>query len=77
MSEPAARELDATGLQCPMPLLLAKRALGSLPRGARLRVVVTDPGSVRDFAAFAEQAGHCLLSVDEVAGQYIYLIEKG
>ena len=50
--------LDATGLNCPMPLLKAKKALNELAGGALLRVIATDPGSVRDFEVFSKQSGH-------------------
>lgn len=73
-SQPA--ELDATGLQCPMPLLKAKRALNGLVGGQRLRVVATDPGSVRDFEVFAQQSGHKLLESRQASGRYYYLLEK-
>ena len=73
-------ELDATGLTCPMPLLKAKKALNELAVGDRLRVVATDPGSVRDFRVFAEQSGHLLLESRTEAGadgeRYCYLLEK-
>ena len=69
-------EVDATGLSCPMPLLMAKRALNAMQTGARLRVLATDKGSVRDFAVFAEQTGHLLLESHEVDGIFRYLIEK-
>ena len=68
--------LDATGLRCPMPLLKAKKALNEIEPGTRLRVVATDPGSVRDFAVFSEQSGHALLESTEQDGQYTYLLEK-
>ena len=72
-----AVELDATGLDCPMPLLKAKRALNAMGSGERLRVLATDQGSVRDFRVFAEQSGHRLLSTEESAeGIYIHLLEK-
>lgn len=72
-----AVELDATGLDCPMPLLKAKRALNAMSCGERLRVLATDQGSVRDFRVFAEQSGHRLLSSEESAeGVYIHLLEK-
>ena len=75
MSEP--RELDATGLDCPMPLLQAKRALNAMAPGERLRVLATDQGSVRDFRVYAEQSGNRLLASGETeAGVYIHLIEK-
>lgn len=73
-------ELDATGLTCPMPLLKAKKALNELAVGDRLRVVATDPGSVRDFRVFAEQSGHLLLESRTETGsggeRYCYLLEK-
>ncbi len=75
MNEPT--ELDATGLDCPMPLLKAKRALNAMAPGDQLRVLATDQGSVRDFRVFAEQSGNRLLASEETeAGVYIYLIEK-
>ncbi len=69
-------ELDATGLNCPMPLLKAKQALNALVAGDRLHVVATDPGSVRDFQVFSEQSGHALLDAREEEGRYYYLLEK-
>jgi tRNA 2-thiouridine synthesizing protein A len=69
-------ELDATGLECPMPLLKAKRALNAMERGQRLCVRATDKGSVRDFKVFSEQSGHLLLSSEEVDGIYIHLLQK-
>ena len=68
--------LDATGLQCPMPLLKAKRALNAMQVGQQLRVLATDQGSVRDFRVFAEQSGHLLLDSTEADGIYNYLLEK-
>lgn len=70
-------ELDVTGLDCPMPLLKAKRALNAMACGERLRVLATDQGSVRDFKVFSEQSGHRLLSSEESPeGVYIHLLEK-
>lgn len=69
-------EVDACGLQCPMPLLHAKRALNRMQAGDRLRVLATDQGSVRDFRVFAEQSGHTLLASEERAGVYIHLLQK-
>lgn len=68
--------VDATGLQCPMPLLKAKRALNAMQAGQQLRVLATDQGSVRDFRVFAEQSGHLLLDSTEADGIYNYLLEK-
>ena len=69
-------EVDATGLNCPMPLLKAKRALNALQPGQRLRVLATDPASQRDFQVFAELSGHRLLASAEAAGVYSFLLEK-
>lgn len=76
MDDEGLVELDATGLECPMPLLKAKRALNSMERGQRLRVLATDAGSMRDFQLFAEQSGHLLLSSSELDGVYTYLLQK-
>ena len=59
-------EVDTRGLKCPLPILKAKKALAGLAPGDLLRVVATDPGSVRDFQAFCKQTGHGLLSQDQV-----------
>ena len=68
--------LDASGLTCPMPLLKAKKALNELPAGALLRVVATDPGSVRDFEVFAKQSGNELLESTQTNGRFEYLLRK-
>ena len=69
-------EVDATGLDCPMPLLLAKRALNTMTAGQSLRVRATDQGSVRDFQVFPSQSGHRLLASDEADGIYTHLLQK-
>lgn len=69
-------EVDATGMDCPMPLLLAKRALNGMSAGQQLRLRATDSASQRDFAVFAQQTGHRLLLAQENAGEYVFLIEK-
>lgn len=69
-------ELDATGLNCPMPLLKAKQALNGMESGCKLRVVATDKGAWRDFSVFAEQSGHLLLDRNESDGQFIFLLQK-
>ncbi|MXW54418.1 MAG: sulfurtransferase TusA family protein [Gammaproteobacteria bacterium] len=68
--------LDVKGLQCPMPLLKAKKALNELAPGELLRVVATDPGSVKDFQVFSRQSGHELLESEDDAGVYTYLLRK-
>lgn len=71
-----ARELDTRGLQCPLPLLKAKKALRELNSGEWLRVYATDRGSVRDFAVWAEQSGNPLLLSAEEEQEFIYVLEK-
>lgn len=70
------QELDATGLNCPLPILRAKKSLAGLQSGQVLRVVATDPGSVKDFDAFAKQTGNELLDSSEDAGTYYFRIRK-
>ena len=77
MSDAPDVEVDARGMQCPMPLLLAKRALNGMGIGEVLRVVATDAGSVRDFRVFSEQSSHHLLSSEEQDGTFIHLLERG
>ena len=69
-------ELDATGLNCPLPILKAKKALNDLQSGQTLRIMATDPGSKRDFEAFTKQTQHELLESDEQNGTFYYLIKK-
>jgi tRNA 2-thiouridine synthesizing protein A len=69
-------QLDASGLNCPMPLLKAKLELNRLASGAVLQVLATDAGSQRDFRAFAKLAGHQLLREEEEAGQFRYWLRK-
>lgn len=76
MPEPQIVEVDALGLQCPMPLLKAKRALNALAVGECIRVQATDQGSLRDFEVFAQQSGHELLSSEEVDGVFIHVLRK-
>jgi len=69
-------ELDASGLNCPLPLLKAKLELNRLASGAVLKVTATDAGSQRDFRAFAKLAGHSLLREEEEGGVYRYWLRK-
>jgi tRNA 2-thiouridine synthesizing protein A len=64
------------GLNCPMPLLKAKKALNELEPEGLLKVLATDPGSVRDFAVFSKQSGHALLESRQEGGVFIYLLRK-
>ncbi|MDH5650140.1 MAG: sulfurtransferase TusA family protein [Gammaproteobacteria bacterium] len=69
-------ELDARGLNCPLPILRAKKALNELQTGQVLRVVATDPGSIKDFQAFAKQTGNDLVESGEENGEFTFLIKK-
>ncbi|MDZ7750834.1 MAG: sulfurtransferase TusA family protein [Gammaproteobacteria bacterium] len=70
------QELDASGLNCPLPILRAKKALAALDSGKILRVVSTDPGSVKDFEAFSKQTGNELMESGEEAGKFVFMIKK-
>ena len=70
------RDLDVRGLNCPLPILRAKKALSELKSGEILRVLATDPGSVKDFQAFAKQTGNQLLSHDEAEKVFTFLMKK-
>ena len=64
------KTLDATNLQCPIPILKSKRALAEVPLGGVLEVLATDPGSPDDFVAFCESTGNELLSSETMASEY-------
>lgn len=68
--------LDAKGLNCPLPILKAKKALKPMAGGQTLEVLSTDPGSVADFAAFCRTTGNELVEQKEDGGVYTYLIRK-
>lgn len=70
-------QLDASGLNCPLPILKAKKALASLQSGQCLSIIATDPGSVQDFEIFSKQSGHRLLESREEQGKFYFLMEKG
>lgn len=70
------RELDARGLNCPLPILKTKKALADMPSGHVLRVLATDKGSVRDFEAFARQTGNTLLSQTAENGEFIFFMQR-
>lgn len=69
-------ELDASGLNCPLPLLKAKMELNRLASGSVLKVTATDAGSQRDFRTFAKLAGHVLLHEENADGIYRYWLRK-
>lgn len=70
------QELDARGLNCPLPILKAKKALAGLKRGQTLWIVATDPGSVKDFEAFANQTGHELLESSKSENEFQFVLKK-
>lgn len=72
----ADQELDARGLNCPLPILRAKKALNGMNSGQILHILATDPGAVKDFQAFAKQTGNQLLESNEANGEFSFLIKK-
>jgi len=72
----ADKELDARGLNCPLPILKAKKALAEMTSGQTLRVVATDSGSVRDFQAFAKQTGNELVEQSTGGPEYISVLRR-
>ena len=72
----AHKELDTRGLNCPLPILKAKKALADMTSGQVLKVVATDPGSVRDFQAFARQTGNELVGQSVEHSDFIHLLRR-
>jgi tRNA 2-thiouridine synthesizing protein A len=70
------REVDARGLNCPLPILRTKKALAEISSGETLKVVATDPHSVRDFEAFCKQTGHTLLERTEGDGEFHFVLRR-
>ena len=70
------KELDARGLNCPLPILKAKKALAEMETGEVLRIVATDSGSVRDFQAFAKQTGNALLAHSQNGLEFTFLMRR-
>ena len=70
-------ELDTKGMNCPMPILKAKKAMNELAAGGLLKVLATDPGSVDDFSAFCRTGGHELVETSEADGVFTYVLKKG
>ena len=70
------KEVDARGLNCPLPILKAKKALSELTSGDLLRVLSTDPGSVRDFQAFARQTGNELVEQQTTDEQFVHVLRR-
>ncbi len=72
----ADRELDARGLNCPLPILKAKKALAEMTSGQTLKIIATDSGSVRDFQAFAKQTGNELIEQDTAGPEYESVLRR-
>ena len=70
------KELDARGLNCPLPILRTKKALTDMPSGQVLRILATDPGSVKDFQTFSRQTGHELVSHAEANKEFTFFMGK-
>jgi tRNA 2-thiouridine synthesizing protein A len=70
------QELDARGINCPLPIIRARKSIESMDNGQLLRIVATDPGSVKDFQAFCEQTKNELVEHKEEGGEYLFLIRK-
>ncbi len=70
------KELDARGLNCPLPILRTKKSLGEMVTGQVLKVVASDPGSVKDMQAFAKQTGNELISSAETGGEFAFWMRK-
>ncbi len=72
----AHKEIDTRGLNCPLPILKAKKALAELEAGQVLKVLATDPGSLRDFQAFARQTGNELLEQSSANDEFIHFLRR-
>ena len=70
------KEVDATGLKCPLPILRCKKALSEIESAQVLKITATDTGAVKDFKAFCTQTGHTLLQLDEANDVYVFYIKK-
>ena len=70
------KELDARGLNCPLPILRTKKALTDMASGQVLKVLATDPGSVKDFQAFSRQTGNALLASEKADKEFIFYMQK-
>jgi TusA-related sulfurtransferase len=72
----AQKELDTRGLNCPLPILKAKKALADMRSGEVLKVLATDPGSMRDFQAFARQTGNELVEQESINDEFIHFLRR-
>ncbi len=72
----ASKEIDTRGLNCPLPILRAKKALSDMSTGQVLKIVATDPGSMRDFQAFSKQTGNELLAQHTIDREFIHFVRR-
>ena len=70
------KELDARGLNCPLPILRTKKALTDMKQGEVLRILATDPGAVKDFQAFSRQTGNALLGSETLNDEFVFFLKK-
>ena len=70
------KEIDTRGLNCPLPILKAKKALTDMRSGQLLKVVATDAGSLRDFQAFSKQTGNELVEQQNVGGEFVHVLRR-
>jgi len=70
------KELDARGLNCPLPILRTKKSLNDMTSGQVLKILSTDPASVKDFEAFSKQTGHALLSSSKAGNEFLFYLKK-
>ena len=70
------QEIDTRGLNCPLPILKAKKALAAMSSGQLLKVVATDTGSIKDFQAFAKQTGNELVQQETVGEEFIHVLRR-
>ena len=76
LRDECAQQVQATGLNCPLPLLKTKKALATMRDGERVYLTATDPGSPRDLTAFAAEAGHAVLFAERLEGVFHFVFEK-
>ena len=70
------KELDTSGLNCPLPIIKAKKEINTMDSGQTLKIISTDPGAVKDFESFANQTGNELLSTEEKDNKFYFLLKK-
>jgi TusA-related sulfurtransferase len=70
------KEIDTSGLNCPLPILKAKKALNDMVSGQVLKVIATDPGASRDFEAFAKQTGHELVLQEKTEAHFVFALKR-